>query len=687
MSGNGRMGGLLDPLGRGVCNIEVADFFVCPEGRVLGPGMMLNFAQFAGLRPDRFAQKYDLVNGLLSTDVEYPTGAYHSELFFSQDNPSLLVYTLKNTGNIPLTTNFDFGRLEMDIVSFSDNNILLMTKNVYLSGLKYSLTTNIPFGKSNFSGPAFLPWSKDVFLNINSGETLEIQIIITTDETTHASENLTCTNAQLFEKNAARRNENWRQMGFVVLPESDIARTFYRSLHWLQCAAGVAGSLPGECQNGAFSTYHSIAYDMQANPNLSNITPWQQRPFTYGAAGWATLAYASLGDSLRAANMLRAFYRPEALRDNVRTMFPTGEYEYRYGGLDKGRSHYLSSDIDDAFCFAHETLFDGRNRDAAPWDKQVHIQGFEPAMFYHYNNLYGTLTDTVYSVLRGSAEFWRSMLNFDPAQRSWTLPPLLSVTEDLFEAGLLDGLLAARWTLDRAAATAERLGRDPELRRQWKNIARNIHIPVREKVYSEFAGDDGSRAGAGYQGIRGYFYLGYPTVELQPALDANRTARSLDNCWQRNRRGEGMITFIANWFALADAYWGRSEQALEKMQYSVTQTEPVTSSMCEQNGALYYFLTGYASFTIVPAAMTVQSVGDEIRVFPAVPAAFGDIEFYNLPAVGGIRVSGSMRDGQPVFVKFEKDGKILLEEKNIKLPFKIHKSKIVNQNYGTQKFS
>jgi hypothetical protein len=152
-------------------------------------------------------------------------------------------------------------------------------------------------------------------------------------------------------------------------------------------------------------------------------------------------------------------------------------------------------------------------------------------------------------------------------------------------------------------------------------------------------------------------------------LSEKKVNKSFDQCWIRNQKGKGMITFIANWFALADAYWGRAEEAYEKSAYCLTQTEPTASAMCEQNGSLYYFLTGYASFTMVPVSMVLQSVGDEIRVFPAVPKAFGDIEFYNLPATGGVKVSGVMKGGKIQRVWLEKDGKTVLDVTEKEAPF------------------
>jgi hypothetical protein len=655
LSGNTAIGGLMDPLGRGVYNIEVNDFFIAPDKRVFGPGMMLVIAQFAGLVPESCRQTYSLETGVLSTDVGYTDGAYHSEIFFSQDNKELMVYQLTNNGESNLTCNIDFGQLDMTIENCTRKEIYCMSRKGSFTCLHYTLQSNIALEAHA------APDSKDIFVNIPSGQTLEIvlNLTATTEHSPLPISRVAATVADLKQNHIRKWRELWQSMGFVILPEGDYARAFYRSLHWLQCTAGASSNLPGENQFGAFASNTAAAYQFHGNTSL-NIRPWYQRPFTYGGAGWSLYAYLLFGDKERAGNMLAAFYRPEALKTNVTRMFPVGEHEFTYGE-PKGRHEYLSSDNDGALCFAHEMLHDRTNHNVPPWDKQVHIQAFAPSMFYRYGELYGDKSDTVYAVMKGLAEFWRALLNFDAAKKSYTIPPLLSLTEDLFEADLIDALIAAKWTLTCAAALADKQNADAALRKQWKHIAKNIRIKDRNGIYREFGDDDGSRSGAGYQGIRGYAYLGFPTIETMKDLSATKVNLSLDRCWIRNKKGEGMITFVANWFALTDAYWGRAEEAYEKSSYCLTQLDAGRTAMCEQNGAFYYFLTGYSSFTAVPVSMVLQSSGNEIKVFPAVPKAFADIAFYNLPAINGIRVSGEMKNGQVQYVRFEKDGTVLLE--------------------------
>jgi hypothetical protein len=655
LSGNTSIGGLMDPLGRGIYNIEVNDLFINDNGRVFGPGMMIDMMQFSGYKPESYRQVYNLETGILTTDASYSDGAYRSEMFFSQDEKDVMAYRLTNSGKKNLLCNIDIGQYALTIVSHTNKSIYGISREGSFSCLHYFLQSNIPL-----KAPA-RPDSKDIYVSIPPEQTLEITLSLkVTAEHSPVAVPRFASTLDLKRNHIRKWRELWQSLGVIILPDGVYARTFYRSLHWLQCTAGSASNLPGECQFGTITSGMASAYQFHGTAPKLNGQPWEQRPFTYGAAGWSLYAYIWLGDRERAGNMITGHYRPEALRKNVRDMFPVGNHEFTYG-VPKGRYEYLSNDNPDAFCFAHEMMYDRTNRPASPWDKQVHIQGFAPSMFYHYGRMYGDKADTVYSVMKGTAEFWRTLLHYDEAQKSYTVPPLLSLTEDLFESNLLDALIAAKWTLTQAANLAEERNADADLRKQWKQIAKNIRIKDRNGVYLEFGDDDGSRSGAGYQGIRGYAYLGFPTLEVMKDFPSPKVNQSLNQCWIRNKKGEGMITFIANWFALTDAYWGRAEEAYEKSSYCLTQLDPSGTAMCEQNGSFYYFLTSYASFTMVPVSMVLQSVGNEIRVFPAVPKAFADIAFYQLPAINGIRVSGEMKNGQVRYVRFEKDGKILLE--------------------------
>ena len=109
-------------------------------------------------------------------------------------------------------------------------------------------------------------------------------------------------------------------------------------------------------------------------------------------------------------------------------------------------------------------------------------------------------------------------------------------------------------------------------------------------------------------GVRGFVYLSYPTLELIQQLDHDKVVRTLDYTWVRNKQGEGMIGFVANWFALADTHLGRGEHALSVMRHNLKCVDKWGTSLTETPGSgNYYFATGYASFILVPLSMAVQS--------------------------------------------------------------------------------
>jgi hypothetical protein len=143
-------------------------------------------------------------------------------------------------------------------------------------------------------------------------------------------------------------------------------------------------------------------------------------------------------------------------------------------------------------------------------------------------------------------------------------------------------------------------------------------------------------------------------------LDRAKALRTLDHTWDRNRKGDGMIGFVANWFALADIHYGRGDHALEILKHNFRCEDAWRQGVSEYPGATkYHFTTNYASYLLVPLAMAVQSADDKLDTFGAVPAAWKDFAFYQVPAESGIRVSGAMRDGQVRWITCTKDGRVL----------------------------
>jgi hypothetical protein len=155
-------------------------------------------------------------------------------------------------------------------------------------------------------------------------------------------------------------------------------------------------------------------------------------------------------------------------------------------------------------------------------------------------------------------------------------------------------------------------------------------------------------------------YLAYPTSELIPLLDRAKALRTLDHTWTRNLKGEGMIGFVASWFALADLHFGRGDHALEILKHNLRCEDAWKQgvSECPGNGN-YHFTTNYSSYLLVPLAMAVQSADDRIEVFGGVPSGWKDFTFYQVPAEAGIRVSGEMKDGEVRWITCTSDGRTI----------------------------
>jgi len=419
---------------------------------------------------------------------------------------------------------------------------------------------------------------------------------------------------------------DWAKTPLLILPEKEHEKLFYQSVYWLFCTSGSEQFLPGEAQFAG--------------------TCWNMKPFTYGAAGWATLAYMHLGHIDKAKKMLINHYKPEGLLENSKLYIKDEQ---------KGKL---------AYSFAHEAQTDGTTTKTC--DEQRHVNGFAFALFHKYYVLTGDeefLHEYLYPVARGVAEFWTDLAEWDEDINGYIFPKLRSVSEDLFEKSLLDIVLSAKWSLETAIHYSQKLNTDPELTARWTEVLNKIHIPQNNKYYLEFLNDNEARDYASYQGVRAPVYLGYPSSELIFSLDTTKVKNTLKHAWQRNHRGDCMLGFIASWYALSAQNYGMGDLAKEMAGQNFNCYDPSKTALCEgpHNLERSYFLTSSASYLLFPINMFVQSFENEIVSLPAVPSSWKDVEFYNIPASNGHTVSGMIKNGQTQWYKVEKADNIVHE--------------------------
>jgi hypothetical protein len=424
----------------------------------------------------------------------------------------------------------------------------------------------------------------------------------------------------------------WAQTAVLAIPDEKYERVWYRSLFQTIMTAGSKRYLPGE--------------------SMFAVPCWDMRPFTYGAAGWAAMTFIAAGLPQRAVPILDLLYRPKALAANA-------AYFMRRLNIENGSKEALS--------FAHEQMLDGRNNPSGHYEMERSIDGFAAALFYRFGRYYPDdkyFKATIYPVLRGTSEFWVSVAQKD-GKGGYVLPTMTSLSEDLIQRNLFDIVIAAKYCLMLAYRYALEMNTDAKVRERWKAVGDGLVIPQNTERYLEFLDDNEDRPGSGYQGIRGFVYAGYPTVEIASSLDPAKVENTLDNTWKRNQEGEGMIGFVAAWFALCETTFGRGDHALTLLTYLLKCSDKWNYSLTEVPGNQnYYFIDSYASYVLVPISMALQSSNDRITPFPAIPAEWKNFAFYDVPAEAGIRVSGELKDGKARWVSYCKDGGELLRKRD-----------------------
>jgi hypothetical protein len=627
--GNAELGGLTDASGLVIPKLWGADLWKEDNERRAVDGSGLFCDEFSvSNKPAAYRQELGLADGVLRTRAIDNAGCgYEAELFCSMADRHLIVLQVKNLGGVGPRTwyvrrpvaDYAVTRRAPDLITGQATK-QGFTRDAWAIRLSKAYTTDAQGRES---------------VKLAPGETIRLVYSLATqwDGAGYLQfENIVGTRPDYERLVKLHRNAwaaLWRESATLALPDEAMERIWYRSVFWTLSTCGSEHFLPGEAMFSEGS--------------------WAMRPFTYGAAGWAVQALAAAGFPERARAMLNWHFAPDALRQNAE--FYTAKL------CGKAASP-------DAWSFAHEGKADGNHNPCDFWELQRHLDGFAASLFYRFNRLYpdqAYYENKVYPVLRGTATFWQGMARRDEPSGEFILPKMTSLTEDLTATNPIDAALAAKWCLAQAARAARELNRDADLRQGWQDLADKLCIPQNAERFLEYFGDEEKRAGGGYMGVRGFVYLSYPTVELIQQLDPNKAVRTLDYTWVRNKQGEGMIGFVANWFALADTHHGRGEHALSIMRHNLKCVDKWGTSLTETPGSgNYYFATGYASFILVPLSMAVQSADNSISVFPAVPSEWKTFAFYNVPAEAGVRVSGSMKDGRVQWASYSKDGKELL---------------------------
>jgi len=674
--GNSEMGGLVNLSGLGFQKLYFSDVWDTERSRMFLPGPLV-FHQHINdnsLANSNFTNELALKEGILNTHVKFQDqGEYTSEIFFSKNNRHLLCIRIH-----PNKISASGWKLKLPIDRFEiksiNNGLNGVCKDVDLySKISWAISINTKFSPGN---------DQDIILEPEKGQPIEIFYSVTTQFDGEDYINQSINNVlqqkgfDILKKELATDSENeYKNMASVILPDGEYAKWFYRSIFALFNTSGAEHFLPAELQ-------------------FSKPSPhWNGHPFTYGQGGWGIFAFTFLGAFDKAENMAKWHYKPEVLRENVQRIFPDkGEIDVYFKDEYKGKHHYIDEGEKNALSFGHELSADGYNlpishtlgKYTMHWDWQMHLNSFAASFFHLLGKYKGDnefLKNYTYPALKGTAELWRLLLNWDSKRKFWYLPPLLSVSENLLEKSVLDAIIGAQWNLKTAAVYARRLNLDISLAEKWEEIASNIFIPQNNENYLEYLDDDENREGGGYFGIRAPMAMAFPYLELTDEVDKDKARKTLDKAWKRNNEGHGMITYVANWFALTESYLGFKEQAFKMANFVMKNIDPSGAAICEayeyedndnKKGPWVpkfpYYLTGYSAFICSSISLLIQSCNNKIKVFPGLPQEWKDVEFYDLPIEGGFTVSAKMRNGEVEWIEAYKNRELVLrteENKNL----------------------
>ena len=441
---NADWGGMTDALGLGIPKVWGSALWFRRDARTAMGGLTLVCEQFStGRIPNVYRQQLSLEDALLRTTVGYEDGSgFETEQFFSMSSLGLYVLQLKNIGGQaarkwkvalpsfdPANEIWGYQDAEIWITSVDEkNNLLSGYSPSSFTQLAWALRTDkaLTATSKEKKGVTFAdsyeltlaPGESALFvLSIEAGGN-DVIPGLAADECVRLVRKEVMAGTLDFERLANSNREAWKklwaQTAVLVIPDEMHERTWYRSLFQTIMTTGSKRYLPGEC--------------------MFAVPCWNMYPFTYGAAGWAPMAFTAVGLPQRAKPMLDLLYARESMAYNA-------DYFFRRLNVENGSKEALS--------FAHEQMLDGRNNPCGHYEMERQIDGFAAALFYRFGRFYPDgkfFKDTIYPVLRGTSEFWVSIVQKD-GKGGYLLPALTSVSEDLIRPHLFDPVVAAKYCL------------------------------------------------------------------------------------------------------------------------------------------------------------------------------------------------------------------------------------------------
>ncbi|WP_436496343.1 glycosyl hydrolase family 95 catalytic domain-containing protein [Actinokineospora sp. HUAS TT18] len=253
------------------------------------------------------------------------------------------------------------------------------------------------------------------------------------------------------------------------------------------------------------------------------------------------------------------------------------------------------------------------------------------------------LRDTIFPRLRKAINFYLHFLTKDAAG-VYHLPTTYS-PEYANASDCNYDLALIHWGCRTLLASADRLGISDPLAAKWQDVLDNLVAPPQDPVQGLMIGKD-VKLSSSHRHFSHLLWF-YPLYELDVNVQANRDllTKSLAH-WQSMTSALQGYSFTGS--SSMYAMLGNGNSALTQLNKLITFSGLKQNTMYAESGPVIE--TPLAGAQCVHD-MLVQSWGDTIRVFPAVPSAWGDVKVHNLLTEGAFQISASRKAGVTEFIR------------------------------------
>ena len=212
-----------------------------------------------------------------------------------------------------------------------------------------------------------------------------------------------------------------------------------------------------------------------------------------------------------------------------------------------------------------------------------------------------------------------------------------------------------RWLLNSLIEACEKTGQNPPELAKWKEtLAALIPYPVDENGLMIGSNQPVDMSHRHYSHLLAL----YPLFQLNPDSPADRELvdKSVVH-WHRIENGKELAGYSFTGAASLYAALGRGDDAYEILQHfllgKIGISQLLPNTMYVECGGRNPVIETPLSCAASISELLLQSWGNKIRIFPAVPGKWQQCAFQDLMAQGGFKVSASRKNGKTAWVAIE----------------------------------